>query len=909
MKKMLLGLFLILGVGVYAQGVITGTVTDNDLNSPLPGANVVVKGTSTGTMTDFNGEFSLNVDSNSGTVVISFLGYTSKSLKFDLSGNNNLDLGEIKLLAGNQLEEVVLVGSDVLDVALERETPVAVSTVRADYIQEKIGNQEFPEILEQTPSVYVTKQGGGFGDSRITVRGFDQVNTSVIINGQPVNDMENGRVYWSNWLGLADVAAGIQVQRGLGATNLAIPSVGGTINIVTKSTEKRASGKVQTLVGNDGYLKNLVSLNTGLGDSGWAASFLASRWEGDGYVDGTKGEGYTYFGSIGYAPTDSDHSVNLTFTGAGQWHHQRSARISLRDYFNYGGDDFRKFNLDWGTLNGEEYTFRRNFYNKPIATINWDWDINDKLSFATALYGSWGRGGGTGPRGRNFGINPYREDLTSFIEGGNTQFRRADGTINFDAVVANNRAGSQYTNPDSAYEGQVLGSNGFSDNGVNSNVAIRRASMNSHDWYGAIAKLKYESGNWTIGGGVDLRTYKGYHYRVLNDLLGLDGYFSTGNKNLTEGLVVTETIEASPFKDTGLTTDKIDYYNVGLVKWSGFNGKIEYKEDDVFSAIVQYGISNQNYQREDTFDQPNNPISEDENKLGGYVKGGANYNIDESHNVFFNSGYVSRQPFFDAIFPNYANNINQDAENETITSFELGYGFTNSDLKVNVNLYSTLWSDRFFSVGYDFLNGQSGTAQFSNVEQLHQGVELEAFYKPTSDLMITGMLSVGDWNYKDNVESRVFDDNNNFVPEESATLFLEDVKVGNSAQTTAALLADYSITSGLSVDAGFRYFDNLYADFAPDDSEFLSANNQGAVKLPSYGVVDAGIDYRFVFEKSDLFLRLNVNNIFDEEYISESRTNIHTGAGTQNSYQGVDYRNSVNWGFGTTWNFSVSYNF
>ena len=409
---------------------------------------------------------------------------------------------------------------------------------------------------------------------------------------------------------------------------MAIPSVGGTINIVTKSTEKQPGGRIQTVVGNDGYLKTLGSINTGLGDNGWAASLLVSRWEGDGYVDGTEGEGYTYFGSIGYAPEDSDHSVNLTFTGAGQWHHQRRSRISLRDYFNFGGSDFRKFNLDYGKLNGEEYSFRRNFYNKPIGTLNWDWKINNKLKLSTAIYASAGRGGGTGPRGRNFGINPFGQDLTSFFEDGNTDFRvnnpnsDLNGTIDFDAVVANNRSGDPYAVADSPYEGQTLGSNGFDENGVNSNVAIRRASMNSHDWYGAISKLKYETGNWTIGAGIDLRTYRGYHYRVLNDLLGLDGYFSTGNENLTEGVVVTQSVEADPFKDTGLDKQKIDYYNIGLVKWAGFNGKVEYQEEDKFSAIIQYGISNQNYQREDYFDQPDNPISDKENKLGGYLKGG-----------------------------------------------------------------------------------------------------------------------------------------------------------------------------------------------------------------------------------------------------------------------------------------------
>ena len=61
--------------------------------------------------------------------------------------------------------------------------------------------------------------GGGYGDGRINLRGFNSENVAVLINGIPVNDMENGRVYWSNWAGLGDVTSSMQVQRGLGASN------------------------------------------------------------------------------------------------------------------------------------------------------------------------------------------------------------------------------------------------------------------------------------------------------------------------------------------------------------------------------------------------------------------------------------------------------------------------------------------------------------------------------------------------------------------------------------------------------------------------------------------------------------------------------------------------------------------
>ena len=429
------------------------------------------------------------------------------------------------------LEEVV-VSSGIIDIAKERETPIAVSTITAREIQLKVGNMEFPEIMNKTPGVYATKQGGGYGDSRISLRGFDQRNTSFLINGQPVNDMENGWVYWSNWAGLTEVASGIQIQRGLGASKLAVPSVGGTVSIYTKSAERAKGGSFSQLFGNDGYSKSTMAYNTGLNENGWSTSLLLSKWSGDGYIYNTSGAGTTYFAAVGYAPDGSGHKMNLSVLGAGQWHHQRDVWVSIRDYQNFGDKGIdQRWNSNGGTLNGKEYSMRRNFYNKPLATFNWDWVVNDQIEVNTSLYASAGRGGGTGPRGRNYynaatDILPYRKDLTTHYTENGRGSRDSDGFINYNAIVNHNVVNtSGYTGDIGGgnYAGKKIGSNSYKYDGVNRAVLIRRASMNSHDWVGAISNFNYRSGNMRYSFGIDIRDYTGYHYRVLNDLMGLDG--------------------------------------------------------------------------------------------------------------------------------------------------------------------------------------------------------------------------------------------------------------------------------------------------------------------------------------------------------------------------------------------------
>ena len=119
-------------------------------------------------------------------------------------------MGTIVLEVESQLLADVVVTQSI---ARTRETPVALSQINAADIDFKLGNQEFPEVLKTTPGVWTTREGGGFGDAKTNMRGFKSENVAVVINGIPINDMEWGGVYWSNWAGLSDVASSIQTQK------------------------------------------------------------------------------------------------------------------------------------------------------------------------------------------------------------------------------------------------------------------------------------------------------------------------------------------------------------------------------------------------------------------------------------------------------------------------------------------------------------------------------------------------------------------------------------------------------------------------------------------------------------------------------------------------------------------------
>ena len=260
-----------------------------------------------------------------------------------------------------------------------------------------MGNQLFPEMLRYTPSIYVTKQGGGLGQSRINVRGFDQRNIAVLINGVPVNGMESGWVFWADWQGLSDVTSSMQVQRGMSASKLAISSVGGTINVITNAAEMKKGGKFGVSLGNNGYQKHDLLLSTGLGKNGLAFTVQGSYSTGNGWVDGTAFELGSYFASLAWKINDK-HSIHVTALGAPKWFNRRTLSnfdgININTYEAHPRGN--KYNHLWGddasALKNDELSWRQSFFHKPIAFLNWYYSIGNKTELATTLYGSWGRG-------------------------------------------------------------------------------------------------------------------------------------------------------------------------------------------------------------------------------------------------------------------------------------------------------------------------------------------------------------------------------------------------------------------------------------------------------------------------------------------------------------------------------------
>ncbi|MCA1757179.1 MAG: TonB-dependent receptor [Bacteroidales bacterium] len=837
--------FSLIALVSYGQTATTirGKVVDTSGESVI-GANIYLKGTTVGTVADLEGNFVLRTQSTGEQIlVVSFVGMLQYETPVTLRGGD-MDLGQVEMKSDAVgLAEV----SVFANIALDRKTPVPVSNILPEMIETRLGMQEYPEILKSTPGVYATKQGGAFGDSRINIRGFNARNSAVMINGVPVNDMENGWVYWSNWAGLSEVTRTMQVQRGLGASRIAIPSVGGTINILTKTTDAEAGGSLLYGLGNDGYQKIGFTLSSGLTDDNWATTISLAKSQGDGYVDGTQFESYSYYLNISKLVNDN-HRIAFSLFGAPQWHGQRSTRMYIDTYKDPLINSTR-YNSDWGYKNGEVFYVRKNYYHKPMAILNHFWDVNSRLNVSTAGYLSIGTGGGTG----FLGVNKFYDP--AYLR---------ENQPDVDRIVDENIA-----------------------RGANGAETILRSSINNHFWTGLISTASYNMDWLDLIGGVDIRYYKGEHYREVTDLLGGEYFLSTNDIN-------------NPNK-AAFVGDIVDYYNDGNVLWEGVFGQAEAVFGDL-SAFASAAISNKSYNRVEYLLEShdgNGVTSPWYNYMGYSAKAGANYNLTSVHNVFVNAGYFENQPDFRTVFYNYTNDANADAPNEKVMSFELGYGFRTGIFAANLNAYYTTWKDKSRVFGYT-VNGVDQFANMTGINARHQGIEFDFSLKPIRKLSVTGMLSVGDWRWMNNlIDVEFFDDSQNLIMTRS--VYIKDIHVGDAAQVTAAASVSYELLAGMKVGADWNYYDKLFAYFNPEDrtTEPADGMNPDAWEMPSYQLMDLFMSYRFNLGDYRATLVGNVNNLFDVEYISDA-----TDGGTH------DWTSArVYYGWGRSWMISLKLNF
>lgn len=879
MKKLsVLFLFLLMcQTIVLAQTKVNGVVKDATTGETLIGANVVY-GNGQGTITDFDGKFSLNLPNGEYDLQISFVGYESETRHVTASGSPVYL--EVKLKS-ETLDEVVVVA----DVARSRETPVAFTNVLPSKIQEELAGQDIPMILNSTPGVYATQQGGGDGDARITIRGFNQRNVAVMLDGIPVNDMENGWVYWSNWFGLDAVTRSIQVQRGLGASKLALPSVGGTMNIITKGIENERQVSVKQSVNEFGKWQTSVGYTSGMLDNGLGITMATSYKRGEGWVDATFTEAAFYYLKID--KRWNKHITSISAMGAPQQHGQRSYKRAIATYdagyatdlgvpltatnddgetidlypindmgigYNYQSGYLRRdrYNENAGE---EQLTERLNFYHKPMFSLRDFWTISDRMYMSNIFYMSIGRGGGTRAR--------HSLNNNNLISDPNHPHY---GQIDWQAIYDAN------TKPTQGPFGETYPINPrYSDTKYfASNYLV--ASKNEHQWYGWLSTTSFQLNDQIeISGGVDLRTYTAIHYQEVHDLLGADYAIDEYDTRYD--------YDADPTLAMKYEGDKVNYYDEGYVNWGGVFSQLEYTTGKLAYFINLTGAYT-GYKKNNIFGRSE---SDWKYQPSFTAKGGFNYNFTDRMNAFINLGYLSKVRAYQYFFRGYTAEFVDDTDNELVKAIELGYTYGSPRFALNLNAYYTMWQNKPTSqIRAKYIDPtdeeeKDTFGQIPGMNALHQGVELDFVFQISPKLELQGLASIGDWIWDkkvDNLQMYYSDD-----PTREANVISFDatgIHVGDAAQTQFAGSLRYEPIKGLYFNAKATYFDRHFADFNPEETTDDEGNPVDSWSMPDYLLVDFHAGYNFKipsWEKLRFSLRFSMLNVLNEVYITDARNN------------------------------------
>jgi TonB-linked SusC/RagA family outer membrane protein len=165
---------------IYAQTLITGTVLDSKTNEPIPGANVVVEGTTQGTITNLDGKFSISVPDPSTILVISFMGYTSQNVSTE--GKTDLSIALVEEAVN--LDELVVIGYGTVK---KSDLTGSVSVVTSEELNRTPVSNLSNAIQGKASGVVVTQTGTPGGKVNIKIRGVGSItrdtNPLFVIDG------------------------------------------------------------------------------------------------------------------------------------------------------------------------------------------------------------------------------------------------------------------------------------------------------------------------------------------------------------------------------------------------------------------------------------------------------------------------------------------------------------------------------------------------------------------------------------------------------------------------------------------------------------------------------------------------------------------------------------------------------
>ncbi len=740
-------------------------------------------------------------------------------------------------------------------------SPLRLKSISKQEISRISTGKTFPELLGFTPGVYATSESGSYGDARINIRGFEQENISVLLNGVPISGLTSGSMFWNNWIGLTDATAKIELQKGIGGSMLSDNSVGGTINIITLSPESKPHLNLGYSYTGFGTSKTFLDYNSGQLKNGWAVSLVASYATGEGYVQQTDLNAFSYLASVSKT-FKKNHSLLFTALGSPERHEQRATRLSYDEILTYGRD----YNKNWGYDQGEARTTNENNYFKPYFTLSHFWNTktgkndNIKVNMSNSAYLAIGNGGG---------LRTYSQDYSNSIISHQT-----NGQIDWSAVYEDNR---QNYDPVHGYEA----------------VNVMSQHMAGHTQAGLKSSTLFNFNDKVeLDAGLHYQLYQTWEKKQLLDLLGGDYWYDAGNN----------------------TYDKVGDY-LGGHNGRNMNYLTVYAMSSYYLAdnklILKLGASGSGstVQRWDVYNYVDDVYSDTYLGAGGSIKAGALYKINNNNSIYLNAAAYSRTPYANVIFASGNNNISNDIKNEENYLGELGYRLVGRNYGMEATAYSALWKNKSL-MSNPYIQDDKHMYMVSGLNAFHYGVEMDAFYRPIHWLKLEAFASIGEWKWLNDVSASFYDPVTSQLVN-TLNIYTKGLHVGDAPQTQLGAALETNLfralrdkhyffqNSDLFVKLDWQFNDRFWSDFDPS-SRTNPDDRSESYQIPAYHIFNLNISWQHRFSpKFALTVFCSINNLFDAFYIERG---VDGAQHDLESFRGY-------WGLPRNYNFGIRLNF
>ncbi|MCD4664426.1 MAG: TonB-dependent receptor plug domain-containing protein, partial [Bacteroidales bacterium] len=774
---------------------------------------------------------------------------------------------------------------DTLSVISEKEvSSVPTISITALELANDEESQDISGLLQSSRDIFVSAAGYTFGRARFRIRGLNTENTSVLMNGIPMNNVETGRVYWSIWGGLNDVTRNKEIKTGVSPSQLGFGGICGITNIITRASSYRKGMKLTYSSSNRSYTNRLMyTLSTGMMDNNLAVTFSGSRrWANEGYVKGTFYDAYSFFLSV-EKKINNKHSVGLIGFITPNKRGKQSA--SSQEAFDLAGTNF--YNPYWGFQDGEVRNSRISYYENPMFIASHYWNLNKTSTLTSSVYYSFGVGGSTALdwEDANDPRPDYYRNLPSFYDGDGYEEKYSEAIARW-----SNEAGRQ-VNWDYFYFANrknlrtVLDANGIDGNNITGNLAKFRVEERRNDHNNIGFNMLYNNNvneHLDVSGGINLSWFKGHHFKVLNDLLGGD-FIVDVDKYSDDSIAMQNDLRT--YNRIVTKGDRFGYdYTLNVDKYEFF-GQCEFTYNKV-DFYVGISLSKTQFWRTGKIQSgkfPNSSLgdSEKQNYTNYGIKGGLTYKITGRNFITANAAYITRAPFVRNAYvsPRTRDNVINDLKIEKIVSGDISYIFRSPFLKSRITFYYVENTDQIWVRGIFFDDIHTyGNYIMTGVNTKNMGMEIGIEAKATPTLTFTGVASLGQFIYNSNPVASISQDDNAELVLENQTIYFNNRPQGGMPQTAVSLGAKYYSPKYWFAGVSWNYYDDAYLTMYPgrrtveavagldiDSPIWNETLNQE--ELPDKFSFDLFIGKSWKIDKYYIAINLSVDNILDNKDI------------------------------------------